>query len=83
MNKTRPEHEELIPVNCFWVGGSFLEYCVKQTWMVKQREGRSTRYFCTPAGVHALKQYGIEILRPAERKRKSPGAAKLRPKRRK
>jgi hypothetical protein len=60
-----------IPVNCFWIGGSFLDYCAKQGWMIKQREGRNTRYYCTPAGVEALKQFGIEVLRPEERKRKS------------
>lgn len=71
MSKVREKGEELIPVNCYWVGGSFLEYCVKQAWMVRQREGRSTRYYCTPAGVDALKNFGIEILRPEERKSKS------------
>jgi len=69
MSKSRPKREELIPVNCFWVGGSLLDYCMKQAWMTKQREGRSTRYYCTPAGVDALKQFGIEILRPEERRR--------------
>jgi hypothetical protein len=39
--------------------------------MVRQREGRSTRYYCTPTGVDALKQFGIELLRPEERKSKS------------
>jgi hypothetical protein len=25
---------ERIPVNPFWVGGSFLDYCVRQGWML-------------------------------------------------
>jgi len=65
------QEEEPIPINPFWVGGSFLDYCVRQAWMIKQREGRSIRYYCTPAGVNALKQFGIEILRPEERKPRS------------
>jgi hypothetical protein len=71
MSKTHQESETLIPINCFWVGGHFLDYCVSQGWMIKQREGRSTRFYCTPAGIEALKQFGIEILRPEERKSKS------------
>lgn len=69
MNKSGQEQAEPIPINCFWVGGKFMDYCVKQAWMIKQQEGKSTRYYCTPAGVDALKQFGIEILRPEERKR--------------
>ena len=69
MNKLPEQREELIPVNCYWVGGMFLDYCVKQAWMTRQREGRSTCCYCTPAGVEALKQFGIEILRPEERQR--------------
>ncbi len=71
MNKPGQEEKELIPINCFWVEGGFLEYCVRQAWMIKQRQGRSTRYYCTPAGVDALKQFGIEILRPEKRQRRS------------
>jgi hypothetical protein len=56
--------DQLVPVNPYWIGGSFLEYCVRQGWMVKQRESRSLRYFCTSAGVEALVQFGIEVKRP-------------------
>ncbi len=62
--------EDPIPINPYWVGGGFLDYCVKQAWMVKRREGRATRFYCTPAGVEALKQFGIEILRPEARRPK-------------
>ena len=68
MNPSRQEGEELIPINPYWVGGSFLDYCVRQGWMVKQREGRSVRYCCTPGGIGALQRFGIEILRPEARK---------------
>lgn len=57
---------ERIPVNPFWLGGSLLEYCVRQGWMLKERKGRSTRYYVTPAGVAAFKQkYDIQIKMPA------------------
>jgi hypothetical protein len=47
-------------------GGSFLDYCVRQGWMLKEREGRSVRDFATPAGVVALRDFGIEIRVPAK-----------------
>jgi hypothetical protein len=57
---------ERIPINPFWVDGSLLDYCVRQGWMLNEREGRSTRYYVTPAGVVALKQnYGSQIRMPA------------------
>jgi hypothetical protein len=47
------------PVNCFAIGGGFLEYCVKQGWLLKQSQGRATKYFVTEAGRAALAEYGI------------------------
>jgi len=76
MKKPRAANADPIPINPYWVGGSFLDYCVKQGWMIKRREGRSARYYCTPAGVEALKQFGIEIRPPAERKKTSASSAR-------
>ena len=72
INPALPPGNELIALNPYWVGGSFLEYCVRQGWMVKQGQGRSLRYFCTPAGMEALRRFGIEIKRPEERKAGRP-----------
>jgi hypothetical protein len=47
------------PVNCFAIGGGFLEYCVQQGWLTRQRRGRTTKYYVTKAGREALAQYGI------------------------
>jgi hypothetical protein len=47
------------PVNCFALGGGFLEYCVKQGWLTRQRQGRATKYYVTGASRRALAEYGI------------------------
>lgn len=47
------------PVNCFAIGGGFLEYCVQQGWLTRQRHGRSTKYYVTKTGREALAGYGI------------------------
>ena len=46
-------------VNCFAIGGGFLEYCVKQGWLIRQKQDRGTRYYVTKAGRAALAEYGI------------------------
>ena len=51
-----PEGE---PVNCFAIGGGFLEYCVTQGWLIRRKQGRGTRYYVTGAGRAALAEYGI------------------------
>jgi hypothetical protein len=52
---------ERIPINPYWVGGSFLDYCARQGWVLKEGKGKSLRFYATPAGVKALKQFGIAI----------------------
>jgi hypothetical protein len=47
------------PVNCFAIGGGFLEYCVKQGWLTRQGQGRTTKYYVTAAGRQALAEYDI------------------------
>jgi len=47
------------PVNCFAIGGGFLDYCVKQGWLTRHRRGRATKYYVTEAGREALAEYGI------------------------
>lgn len=47
------------PVNPFAIGGAFLQYCVRQGWLIEQGSGRKTRYFVTEAGRAALADYGI------------------------
>ncbi|MCX5643642.1 MAG: hypothetical protein NTZ17_03000 [Phycisphaerae bacterium] len=48
-----------VSVNPFAIGGGFLEYCVKQGWLTRQRRGRATKYYVTEAGREALAGYGI------------------------
>jgi hypothetical protein len=55
-----------IPVNPYRVGGSFLDYCARQGWMLKEREGWRAAWFVTAAGVTALKGFGIQIQAPAK-----------------
>jgi len=47
------------PVNPFAIGGGFLEYCVQQGWLIRQRRGRATKYHITEAGRGALAGFGI------------------------
>ena len=47
------------PVNCFAIGGGFLEYCVQQGWLIRQRRGRATKYYVTEVGRGALAGFGI------------------------
>jgi len=46
-------------VNCFAIGGGFLDYCVKQGWLIRRRHGKSTRYYVTEVGRSALADFGI------------------------
>ena len=47
------------PINCFAIGGGFLDYCVRQGWLIRQRQGKATRYYVTEIGREALAGYGI------------------------
>jgi hypothetical protein len=47
------------PVNPFAIGGGFLDYCVRQGWLIQQGRGRAMKYYVTEAGREGLAQYGI------------------------
>lgn len=47
------------PINPFAIGGAFLQYCVRQGWLIQQGGGRKTKYFVTAVGREALAEYGI------------------------
>jgi len=47
------------PANPFAIGGGFLEYCVKQGWLIRQGRGRATKYYVTESGRGALAGFGI------------------------
>jgi hypothetical protein len=46
-------------VNCFAIGGGFIDYCVRQGWLIRQGRGRATKHYVTEAGRAALAEYGI------------------------
>jgi len=46
--------------------------------MLKEREGRRTRYCVTAAGVSALKEFGIHIRKPARAARPKKQARQTR-----
>ncbi|MEW6235811.1 MAG: hypothetical protein AB1656_10530 [Candidatus Omnitrophota bacterium] len=62
-----PEHEENRKegtekaINPFAVGGGFLDYCVKQGWLIREGSGRSSKYYATPAGKRELANFGIKV----------------------
>ncbi len=47
------------PVNPFAIGGGFLEYCVRQGWLIQQGRGRGMKYYVTETGREALAELGI------------------------
>jgi hypothetical protein len=49
------------PVNPFAVGGGFLEYCVKQGWLIRTGTGNRSKYFVTASGRVELAKFGIEL----------------------
>jgi ABC-type xylose transport system substrate-binding protein len=48
-------------INPFAVGGGFLNYCVKQGWLVQRGKGRSAKYYVTEEGEAELRKFGIEV----------------------
>jgi hypothetical protein len=49
------------PINPFAVGGGFLNYCIKQGWLIQEGKGRTAKYYATEVGTKELRKYGIEI----------------------
>ncbi len=47
------------PVNPFAIGGGFLDYCVKQGWLIRRGRGRAMKYYVTETGRAALAEFGI------------------------
>jgi len=52
-----------MPINHYWLGSMFLEYCVKQDWLRQEGSGgRGTRWYSTEKGREELeKKFGIEL----------------------
>jgi hypothetical protein len=62
------------PVNPFAIGGGFLEYCVRQGWLIRHRRGRATKYYVTEAGRVALAGvWNHQILTPVLGSHPLPG----------
>ena len=51
------------PINPYWFGAKFLEYCVRQGWLRQQGSGgRGTKWYPTGQGGEELKEkFGIEL----------------------
>ena len=51
------------PINHYWFGSKFLEYCVKQGWLRQEGSGgRGTKWYPTDKGRKELKEkFGIEV----------------------
>jgi hypothetical protein len=58
-NKPDEATPEERSVNCFAIGGGFLDYCVKQGWLIRQKHGKATKYYVTEVGRKALADFGI------------------------
>jgi len=51
------------PINHYWFGSKFLEYCVRQGWLRQEGSGRrGTKWYPTGKGRKELKEkFGIDI----------------------
>jgi DNA-binding transcriptional regulator PaaX len=50
------KEKKLYKINPFYVGGSFLSYCVKQGWMIEEKVGRKSQHYITEEGIKELKE---------------------------
>ncbi len=58
LSQPAPERKSINP---FAVGGAFLDYCVKQKWLIREGTGRSAKYYPTEAGIKELRNFDIKI----------------------
>lgn len=56
-----PSTTEKKTVNPFAIGGGFLNYCVKQGWLIQEGKGRNAKYYVTKEGEGKLGEFGIII----------------------
>ena len=48
-------------VNPFAICGGFLDYCIKQGWLIQEGKGRRAKYYATKEGKKELSKFGIII----------------------
>ena len=48
-------------INPFAIGGGFLDYCVRQGWLIQEGKARGAKYYITNEGEEGLKKFGIKI----------------------
>lgn len=48
-------------VNPFAIGGGFLNYCVKEGWLIQEGKSKGVRYYLTKQGEEELKKFGIKV----------------------
>lgn len=49
------------PINPYALGAFFLEYCVKQGWLMKEGQGRATRWYLTEEGRRELSKFDVDF----------------------
>lgn len=59
--KTREVDSGNMPLNQFVIGGGFLNYCVKQGWLIREGKGVKAKYFATEKGRRELIKFDIDI----------------------
>jgi len=48
------------PVNPFAIGGGFLDYCIRQGWLIQEGKGGKSKYYITKVGQVEIKKFGIK-----------------------
>lgn len=50
------QEKKLYKINPFYIGGSFLSYCVRQGWMIEEKVGKKKMHYITEEGIQILKE---------------------------
>jgi len=48
-------------VNPFAIGGGFLDYCIKNGWLIQEGKSKGAKYYVTKQGEKELKKFGIKV----------------------
>lgn len=63
MLSIRKQHKKRRPIDPYWIGSLFRDYCYKKGWVTKEDSGeKNSKFYPTERGREALKeQFGIKI----------------------
>lgn len=48
-------------INPFFIGGGFLQYCIRKGWIIQKDKGKKAKYYVTNDGKKELRKFDINI----------------------